>query len=218
MSSAIGSPGVAEELAALGAASLSQSGAIALNGRLRPMWSGARLVGPAQTVECAAGDNLAIHAALAEIEEGAVLAVSVHAELAMGYFGEVMSRAAQHGGAAGLAIGATVRDVAAMERLCFPVFAHGVALPSSSKRGPGRLGGSISLGGVTISPGDWLVGDVDGLVVIRAGELASCLKAARALAEREQELFLRLSQGEHTCALLGLDVSSIERARAIRRP
>src|SRR5215469_17431877 len=154
-------------LIALGAATLGESGAMALSPRIGPMWKGATFAGPALTAACAAGDNLALHAAVARATPGSVLAVSFAGESVRGYWGEVLTTAAEAAGIVALVIDGEVRDVAAIEQHGFPVFARGAALRGATKQGPGAVGTEIVLGDVLVRPGDWLVGDADGVVAIQ---------------------------------------------------
>src|SRR5258708_30554233 len=119
----------------LGAATLGESGAVALSPRIRPMWKGAAFARPAITAACAAGDNLALHAALASAQPGSALAVSFAGESVRGYWGEVLTTAAEATGIVALVIDGEVRDVAAIEQHGFPVFARGVALRGATKLG-----------------------------------------------------------------------------------
>jgi 4-hydroxy-4-methyl-2-oxoglutarate aldolase len=207
-----------KELIELGAATLGESGAIALSPRIRPMWKGAAFAGPAMTAACAAGDNLALHAAVAAaaagaaVRPGVVLAASFAGDSVRGNWGEVLTTAAEAAGIIALVIDGEVRDVAAIERHGFPVFARGVALRGASKAGPGRVQSPIVLGEALVRPSDWLVGDDDGVVVIPAGELAACRAAAAARAGKEAGFFGRLRSGATTVELLSLDVSSVEHA------
>jgi 4-hydroxy-4-methyl-2-oxoglutarate aldolase len=201
-----------KELIALGAATLGESGAVALSPRIRAMWKGAAFAGPAMTAACAAGDNLALHAAVAAARPGAVLAVSFAGDSVRGNWGEVLTTAAQAAGIVALVIDGEVRDVAAIERHGFPVFARGVALRGASKAGPGAVQVPIVLGEALVRPGDWLVGDDDGVVAIPREKLAACREAASARAGKEAGFFTRLRSGATTVELLSLDVSSIENA------
>jgi 4-hydroxy-4-methyl-2-oxoglutarate aldolase len=201
-----------QELIGLGAATLGESGAIALSPRIRPMWKGAVFAGPAITVACAAGDNLALHAAVAAARPGMVLAVCFAADSARGYWGEVLTTAAQAAGLTALVIDGEVRDLAAIEQHGFPVFARGVALRGAAKAGPGSLNVPIALGNALVRPGDWLVGDADGVVVIPGDALATCRDAAAIRAEKEAGFMARLSSGATTVELLSLDVANIENA------
>jgi 4-hydroxy-4-methyl-2-oxoglutarate aldolase len=200
------------ELIELGAATLAESGAVPLSPRIRPMWRGAAFACPALTVACAAGDNLAVHAAVAAARPGDVLAVSLAGDPARGYWGEVLTTAAQAAGVAALVIDGAVRDVAAIERHRFPVFATGIALRGTAKAGPGSLRVPAALGDAIVRPGDWLAGDADGVVVIAAGDLADCRAAAAARRAREAGFLARLRSGSTTVDLLALDTGPIENA------
>ena len=203
-------PDPADQLLALGAATLGESGGTPLAARIRPVWAGARLAAPAFGVRCTPGDNLAIHAAVARAPAGGALAVDVGIEPELGYWGEVLTTAAMARRITGLVIDGCVRDVAALEAHGFPVFSTGVALPGATKELPGATGGTVAVGDVPVPTGDWLVGDVDGVTVVPAARLNEVLAAGRARAEREQALFGALRAGKTTVELLALDPSPIE--------
>jgi 4-hydroxy-4-methyl-2-oxoglutarate aldolase len=202
----------ASVLIQLGTATLGECGATPLRPSIRPVWPGAAFAGPARTAWCADGDNLAVHAALARAVPGAVLAVSCDGDASIAVWGEVLTVAAQAGGLAAAVIDGAVRDVAAIGRLRFPAFARGVAVRGPSKTGPGAVGEPVRLGGELVRPGDWLVGDDDGVVVIPAGQLARCRDAAAARAEREAAMMAALRAGASTAELLGLDLSPLRSA------
>jgi 4-hydroxy-4-methyl-2-oxoglutarate aldolase len=199
------------ELVALGSATLGESGGAPMAPRLAPVWSGAAVAAPAFAVVCASGDNLAIHAAVAEAPSGSVLCVQVEGQQELGWWGEVLTTGAQSRGLAGLVIDACVRDVDALERLRFPVFSTGIALPGAQKVGPGRIGGDAMVGGVQVNTGDVVVGDRDGVVVIAAANVDAVRAAGQVRADKEAEFFTRLRAGETTIDLLNLDTSSIDR-------
>lgn len=199
-------------LLALGTATLGESGARAMAPGLRPVWPGARLAGPAVTVACAPSDNLAVHAALADAPSGSLLVVATSGDRARGYWGEVLTVAAQARGVAGLVIDGGVRDTEAIARRSFPVFTALVALPGAGKTGPGSTGGIVEVAGVSVTPGDWVVGDGDGLVVVPAARLDEVTAAGQDRAERERRFFERLEAGVTTVELLGLDVTPVERS------
>ena len=194
----------------LGSATLGESGAIAAMPDLAAMWRGAAVAGPAFTVECAPGDNLGVHMGVASAPRGSVLAVSVPGDLKRGYWGEVLTVAALSAGVTGLVIDGTVRDIEAIERRHFPVFARGAALPGASKYGPGSVGKQIVIGDAVVRPGDWLMADADGVVVVPYERLEACCEAAVQRAEKESAIFQRLQNGSTTIELLGLDTASIE--------
>jgi 4-hydroxy-4-methyl-2-oxoglutarate aldolase len=178
---------------------------------MRPVWTGAAVAAPAYAVVCAAGDNLAVHAAVAEAPAGSVLCVEVEGQQQLGWWGEVLTTGAQARGLAGLVIDACVRDVDALERLRFPVFSIGIALPGAQKAGPGRIGGDAVVGDVRISTGDIVIGDRDGVVAVAASALDAVRAAGEARAAKEAEYFEQLRAGKTTVDLLHLDTSSIER-------
>jgi 4-hydroxy-4-methyl-2-oxoglutarate aldolase len=206
-------PDLADQLTALGAATLGESGGRPMQPRIRPVWPAARLAGPAFTVRCAPGDNLPIHVAVARAPAGSALAVEVGIERERGYWGEVLTTAAEERGIAGLVIDGCVRDIATLTGHRFPVFSSGVALRGATKELPGALGGSVTVGDIAVRTGDWLVGDPDGVTVVPAAQVDEVLAASRARAEREQALFRGLRDGKTTVELLGLDPSQVENAR-----
>ncbi len=200
----------AAQLAALGAATLGESGALRMAPRIRPVWRGAGVVAPAFPVGCTPGDNLAIHVAVALAPAGSVLVVDVGDVPDRGYWGEVLTTGARARGLAGLVIDGGVRDVGALERLGFPVFSTTVSLPGATKSSPGTAGVTRPVAGVPVSVGDWVVADVDGVVIVPQSELAGVLAAGGARATAEDGYFDALRGGSTTVALLGLDSSLID--------
>jgi 4-hydroxy-4-methyl-2-oxoglutarate aldolase len=203
-------PDLAEQLMALGAATLGESGGRPMRARIRPAWPGARLAAPAFTVRCTSGDNLAIHVAVARAPAGSALAVDVGLEPELGYWGEVLTTAAEGRRLSGLVVDGCVRDVSAIEAHRFPVFSTGVALPGATKKLPGATGGSAVVGDVQVRTGDWVVGDADGVTVVPSRQLGDVLAAGTARAERERALFDALRARKTTVELLGLDPTSID--------
>jgi 4-hydroxy-4-methyl-2-oxoglutarate aldolase len=198
-----------EILTRLGAATLGESGATPLDRSLRPVWAGARIAAPCFTARCSAGDNLAVHAAVAAAPAGSALVVEVPADREHGFWGEVLTLGAQARGLVGLVIDACTRDTDALEHHRFPVFSLGLALPGAVKVGPGAIGGEATVGGVVVRTGDWIVADVDGIVTIPAGRLDAVVAAGASREAAEATMFARLSAGATTVELLGLDTSSI---------
>ena len=194
----------------LGAATLGESGGQPMRARVRAVWRGARLVAPAFPVRCSPGDNLPLHVAVARAPEGSALAVDVGGEEEFGYWGEVLTTAAEARGVRGLVIDGGVRDTAALEAHGFPVFATTTALPGATKRRPGDVGAPADVGGVRVAPGDWLVGDADGVVVVSHRVLDDVIAAGRARQDKERRLFEDLRRGRTTLELLDLDPSAVE--------
>ncbi len=174
------------------------------------MWPGAQLAAPAFPVRCTPGDNLAIHVAVTRAPAGSVLVVDVGDVPGRGYWGEVLTTAAQARGLAGLVIDGGVRDVAGLQRLGFPVFSRTVALPGATKTLPGAVGITTTVAGVSVSVGDWVVGDVDGVVIVPGTSLTDVVAAGRGREEKERTYFAALRAGDTTLSLLGLDASLVE--------
>jgi 4-hydroxy-4-methyl-2-oxoglutarate aldolase len=198
--------------AALGAATLGESGGRPMAPRIRPAWTGARVAGPAFPVACSAGDNLAVHVAVAEAPAGSVLVVSVGLEPARGYWGEVLTTAAVARGIVGLVIDGGVRDIEALFAQGFPVFSPMIALRGATKTKPGHIGDAALVGDVNVGCGDWIVGDSDGVTVIPRDHVADVRAAGEARAEKEEEYFAQLRAGRTTVELLGLDADLIDRS------
>jgi 4-hydroxy-4-methyl-2-oxoglutarate aldolase len=194
----------------LGAATLGESGARPMRNRVHAAWAGARLAAPAYPVQCTPGDNLAIHVGVTRAPAGATLVVSVGDTRELGYWGEVLTTAAEARGLTGLVIDGCVRDVAALAAHRFPVFSTGLALPGATKERPGAVGQPTLVGGVDVEPGDWVVGDGDGVVIVPGGALTGVLAAGRARADREAGYFAALRDGATTVELLALDPAPID--------
>jgi 4-hydroxy-4-methyl-2-oxoglutarate aldolase len=202
---------LASALAVLGAATLGESGGRPMAPRIRAAWHGARACGPAFPITCTAADNLAIHVGVAHAPRGSVLVASVGGEPNRGYWGEVLTTAAEARGVVGLVIDGGVRDIDALEAHRFPVFSSTIALLGATKEQPGRVGGSTTVGDVRVDAGDWIVGDADGVVVVPHVQADSVLAAGRARAAKEAHFFEELRSGRTTLQLLGLDDAPIER-------
>jgi 4-hydroxy-4-methyl-2-oxoglutarate aldolase len=200
---------VTHALLELGAATLGESGARAMRARVRSAWPGARLAAPALPVQCTTGDNLAIHTAVARAEAGDALVVDVGEFRELGYWGEVLTTAAQARGLAGLVIDGGVRDVAEIQSHGFPVFSTMIALRGATKHRKGSIRAPIRCGGVLVEPGDWIVGDADGVVVVPGPALADVINAGRVRSAKETAMFRSLWEGRTTLELLDLDGSPI---------
>jgi 4-hydroxy-4-methyl-2-oxoglutarate aldolase len=180
-----------------------------MRSRIRPVWQGAEVAGPAVPVRCTPGDNLGIHVGVTVAPPGSVLVVDVGEERELGFWGEVLTTAAQTRGIAGLVIDGCVRDVDALAAHGFPVFSSGVALTGATKEMPGSVNREIVAGDVEVAAGDWIVGDVDGVVVVPSADVDAVLAAADARTKKEAGLFDALEAGRTTIELLGLDPSPV---------
>ena len=200
----------AAALLVLGASTLGESGGRTMLPRVKAVWKGATLSAPAYPVRCTPGDNLAIHVAVTTAPLGHALVVDVGDEEGFGYWGEVLTTGAEARGIAGLVIDGGVRDVAALEANGFAVFSTTVALRGAAKVAPGTVGLPAPVGGVEVAPGDWVVGDADGVTVVPAATVAEVLTAGRARADKEEGLFTALRDGATTVELLDLDPRPVD--------
>lgn len=156
-----------------------------------PVWRGARIAGRAVTVEVAEGDNAGIHAAIPGLVRGDVLVVQGHGARNRALIGELVAERLRAKGCLGIVVDGAVRDVEELEELQFPVFARAVTPAGPYKHGPHRLGRAVAIGGVVVHPGDLVLGDADGVVVVPADEAAEVLE--RAQAKHADELVTRRS-------------------------
>ncbi len=155
--------------------------------------NGDGLAGPAVTAVCEAGSVAAMFRALRDAGEGEVLCVRGEGECA--YLGELAGAEAIRRGLAGAVVDGLVRDLPGLRRLGFPVFARGTIAVGGLPAGGGEAGEPVEIGGQQVHPGDWLVGDMDGLVVIPAEELDSTVQAAEEATAAEAETLRRIAAG-----------------------
>ncbi|WP_330176907.1 4-carboxy-4-hydroxy-2-oxoadipate aldolase/oxaloacetate decarboxylase [Streptomyces sp. NBC_01498] len=170
--------------------------------RIRPVWPGAALVGRALPVSTAPADNLPLHLVLEQAGPGDVLVVDGRGE-DCGYWGEVLTAAAQARGVRGLVIDGGVRDVDQLRARGFPVFSSAVAIRTTVKDDPGTVGTPVTLGGVTVERGDLVVADTDGVVVIPAAAAGAVLAAGLAREAAEAGCLARIGTGELTLDIYG---------------
>ena len=207
----------AAELRQLGASAMGDGGGRTLGPALRPAWPGATLAGPAFTVTAGAGDNLALHVAVAHAPPESILVVDASRAPAYGYWGEVLTTAAMAKGIAGLVIDGGVRDVDAVAARGFPVFSTLVAHRGTSKvGGGGSVGATITIAGGAVRPGDWVVGDTDGVSVVSPAELATVLAVARGRSPGRRIYELRSMPARRPSSCSG-SMSMPSRSRAIDR-
>ncbi len=199
-------------LAELGAATLGESGARRMHPRVKPAWPGARMAAPAYPVRCGPGDNLGIHVAVTLAPAGSVLVADMGGARDFGYWGEVLTTGAEARGIVGLVIDGCVRDCDALAGHGFPVFSTGLALTGATKEQPGSVARPVTVGDVAVELGDWVVGDVDGVVVVPGAAVDDVLAAGRARADKEFALFAALRDGATTVEQFGLDTGLIDGA------
>lgn len=178
----------------------------AVDNAIQAVWPGARVCGAAVTVLGHPGDNLALHEVVAAAPPGTVIVADVGGHLA-GYWGEMLAASAQARAIQGLVIDGGVRDVTALSALRFPVFSRGVNIGRTGKHHRGKINVPLVFGGVTVNPGDLIIGDADGLVMIPAKAAPCVLDRANARRDREQAALARLQNGETTLSVFGLETS-----------
>ena len=176
----------------------------AMDHGIRPLAESMWVSGPAFTVSSPPGQNLAIHRAIVAAQPGDVLVVAMSGDCGFGPFGEILALACQHRGIAGLVIDSTVRDGDDIEALGFPVFCRGLAPSGTAKHEPGELGVPIRCGGVSVEPGDRIVADRDGVVVIPGAAIADVERAIDKIVTKETRIKEGLAAGKTTLELLNL--------------
>lgn len=177
----------------------------ALPSQIKPISPSFRLCGPAVPVTAPAGDNLWIHRALYAAQPGSILVVNVSGAPEHGYWGEIMSTAAQVRGLGGLVIDGCVRDGEILEKIGFPVFARGLCIRGTTKDfgAVGWINAPVILGDVTIHAGDLIVGDLDGVVCIKHMSIAETLQSSEQRTLQEGTVLERLRKGETTISIFG---------------
>jgi len=194
------------ELARLGSATVHEAAGRAplVDVPLIQVLPGSRAAGPARTVRCGQGDNLMVHAAVAEALPGEVLVLTMPEPAAVALVGELLATQAKGRGVAALLVDAAVRDLHELRELGLPIWARYVRVRGAEKAVPGTIGEPVEVGGATIRQGDAVVLDSDGAVVVAAGRVEEVLEAARARAPREVEKRAKLEAGALSYDLDGL--------------
>ena len=197
---------VYDELARLGSATVHEAAARSpvVDLELVQLIPGSRAAGPARTVRCGQGDNLMVHAAIAEAEPGEVLVLTMPEPAPVALVGELLAIQALGRGVAALLVDAAVRDVEELRELGLPVWSRYVRVRGAEKQVAGSIGEAVDVGGATIRQGDAVVLDADGVVVVERERVAEVLTAARARAEREVEKRAKLRAGALSYHLDGL--------------
>ena len=199
-------PDLAAGFAAFGVATIHEAqGRIGLmHQRLRPIYRGPAISGTAVTCLLPPGDNWMIHVAVEQCQPGDILVAATIAEAHSGYFGELLGTSLKARGVKGLILDAGCRDVRELEDLGFPVWSRSICAHGTVKETLGDVNTPVSCGDAVVHPGDVIVADDDGVVVVPRLKAEAVREAARARLEREEKSRARYQAGE-----LGLDVNDM---------
>jgi 4-hydroxy-4-methyl-2-oxoglutarate aldolase len=168
---------------------------------IRPVYPGARLIGPAVTVLLQPGDNWMMHVAVEQLRPGDVIVAACTSESDDGFFGELLATSVRARGGVGLVIDGGCRDVSELQEMDFPVFSRAISAKGTVKATLGSVNVPIAFAGAQIRPGDVVVADADGVVVVPAGRVAEVAEVSRKREDSEAHKRERLASGE-----LGLDM------------
>jgi 4-hydroxy-4-methyl-2-oxoglutarate aldolase len=192
-----------EALAGFGVATVheAQGRTGCLGPEFRPIVPGVPVAGPAVTALCWPGDNLMVHAAVEQCRAGDVLVVVTTSPCTDGMFGELLATSLRSRGVVGAVLATGVRDTADLRRMRFPVWSRAVCAQGTVKATAGAVNVDVTIGGQVVRPGDAIVADDDGVVVVPRESVVSLVPAASARVEKEAASRAALESGQ-----LGLDL------------
>jgi len=168
----------------------------AMHGRIKALHPRMKLAGTAFTVEVRPGDNLMIHAAMAMAKPGDVLVIDGKGDQSSALMGTIMMTACQKLGIAGVVIDGAARDSLEIDEMNYPVFSVGTNPNGPTKNVPGRIGHPVSCGGVLVHPGDFVIGDADGVVVVEREKIEALLPAAARKVKDEAARIAAIKDGD----------------------
>ncbi len=181
---------------------------------IKPLDPSCHMVGRAVTVRCFPGDNLALHQGIYAAKPGDVLILDCHGYTEAGHFGDIMALACQMRGIAGVVIDGSCRDAQDIIKLGLPVFVRGQNPSGTVKKSLGEVNVPVTCGGVRVNPGDIVLGDCDGVVVVPREVEDQVFAAAQAKFEKEEHIVELLKEGKTTLEIYGFD-TLIEKLKAI---
>lgn len=167
-----------------------------MNYCIKPIKSGMRVLGTAITVKVKPGDNLFLHKAIYLSGKGYVIVLDSNENKSCASWGSMMSKGAIAMGVEGVVLDGAVRDLSEIRELGFPIFASGAIPNGPTTNGPGLINSVISCGGISVSPGDLVFGDDDGVVVVPPSILEEVLLKAEAKAKKEEIRFKEIEMGK----------------------
>jgi len=170
---------------------------------IKPIATGMKVCGPAYTVKTMPRDNVLLHRAYAYAKPGDVIVADCGGFYEAGYWGDLMSLGAKTKGINGLVIDGCVRDADDIEAMGFNVFSRGLCIRGTSNFGEGSLNETIVIGGIIINPGDFIIGDRDGVVVVPANQAAAAIEKATAREAKEENVRKQLREGKTSLEIYG---------------
>jgi len=199
------SEGLVQSMKAIPTATIHEAygckGAVSHN--IKPIRTGMKLCGTVIPVKTHPGDNLIVHKAIYAAQPGDVLLVDTSSFVEAGFWGGIMTEAALQIGIAGLVTDGAVRDTDEIAQMNFPIFSKGISIKGTTKTCLGSINHSIIFDGVMVQPGDVIVGDSDGVVIVARKDVSAVIEKAREREEKEEKILSQLRQGKTTLELYG---------------
>lgn len=177
----------------------------AFNANIRPIRPEMKLCGPVVTVKARPGDNLFVHQAIYVSRPGDVLLVDTGSYVEGGFWGGIMTVAAIQQGLTGLVTDGSVRDTDEVAAMGFPVFSQGISIKGTTKDCLGTINHAIVFSGVRVNPGDLIVADSDGVVVVAREDVSDLLQKALQREEKEKRAVAEIRTGKTTLEIYGFD-------------
>lgn len=175
-----------------------------MNSEIKPFWPGVKLAGVAMTVRCHVGDNLTFHKAIELLQPGDVIVVDAGGyKETGGMWGEIMTLAAKKRGIEGVVIDGAARDIPILREMNFPIFARTSSPGSTAKKTFGSINRPITCGGILVNPGDLIIGDEDGVVVIPRDRAEETLQSGEARDRKEDGIKQMIDEGKSTIEIYG---------------
>lgn len=193
----------------------------AMNSDIQPLFPGIRVVGVAFTVKTVTSDLAPVIKALELIQSGDIIVVDTHNSKDTAFWGEIVAMEAQRKGAVGIILDSAVRDVVELREMKFPVLCQGIAPNVASTIGFGYINVPIQCGGAAVNPGDIIIVDDNGVVIVPQDEAEEVLQKTRRFLENEVKIINRVKAGETLYRILDLDkleATTIDHTKVYERP